>query len=195
MVPSISPDEPYAASRRLRWGTPAKAYRSAARALVLAFALAAHPALAGPTAARARGTFRVRGTARMNAGAILPSEMDVRADVILRPGAGDRGMVARVRSMGHVCDLTARLAGDGTLTFAPGQVCLLEFDSPEVAGRVESRLESGRGRVTTSTLELDLAWQLSGSMRPSSWSPLIPVDGTARATGRGWRDNSRAADP
>jgi len=60
---------------------------------------------------------------------------------------------------------------------------------------VESRLESGRGRVTTSRLELDLAWRLSGSMRPSSWSPVIPVNGTARATGRGWRDSSRAADP
>jgi hypothetical protein len=121
--------------------------------------------------------------------------MDVRADVILRPGADERSIVARVRFMGHVCDLTARLAGDGTLTFAPGQVCLLELDSPEVVGRVESHLESGRGRVTAGTLDLELAWQLSGTIRSSAWSTLIPVNGTARAAGKGWRDNSRAADP
>ena len=146
-------------------------------------------------AAGARGTYRLHGTVRMNAGPVLPSEMDVRADVILRPGADRRGMIARVRSMGHACDLTARLAGDGTLTFAPGQLCVFQLDTPEAAGRIESRLESGRGRATAGSLELELAWQLSGTMRPSPWSPLIPVNGTASATGKGWRDNSRAADP
>ena len=178
-------DERRPVSPCLGRGTPAN-IRSAARALtLLAVSLLAHPAVAGPMAAGARGTYRLRGTARMNAGPILPSEIDVRADVILRPGAGERGIVAQVRSMGHVCDLKAQLAGDGTLAFAPGQVCLLELDSPEVAGRVESRLESGGGRVTAGTLELNLAWQLSGSIRPSPWSPLIPVNGTASAAGKG----------
>ena len=74
-------------------------------------------------------------------------------------------MVALVCSMGHVCDLTARLADDGTLTFAPGQVCLFELDSPEAAGRIESRLQSGHGLVTAGTLVLDMAWQLSGPRR------------------------------
>ncbi len=97
--------------------------------------------------------------------------------------------------MGHLCDLTARMAGDGTLTFAPGQICVFQLDSPEAAGRIESRLEYGRGRVKAGSLELELAFQLSGTLRPSPWSPLIPVNGTASATGKGWRDNSRAADP
>ena len=189
-------DERRAASTRLRRGTPAKPCCSATRALAfLAIALAAHPAVAGPVVAAASGTYRLHGAARMNAGPILPSEVEVRADVILRPGAGERSMVALVRSMGHVCDLTARLADDGTLTFAPGQVCLFQLDSPEAEGRVESRLQSGHGLVTAGTLVLDMAWQLSGSVRPSPWSPLIPLHGTARTSGKGWRDNSRAAEP
>ncbi len=198
MSPSMSPgfDGLSGASRRPRRTTPAKVCRSATRALsLLAVSLAAHPALAGPTATGAHGTYRLHGTARMNAGPVLPSELDVRADIILRPGADPRGTIARVRSMGHVCDLTARMAGDGTLTFAPGQICVFQLDSPEAAGRIESRLESGRGRVKAGSLELELAFQLSGTLRPSPWSPLIPVNGTASATGKGWRDNSRAADP
>jgi hypothetical protein len=64
-----------------------------------------------------------------------------------------------------------------------------------VRGRVEARLRAGRGRLGGGELRLDLAWELTGSLRTrlavpgagglGTWTPEVPVHGTAEGTASG----------
>lgn len=185
----------------------------AARAvwLVAAGALAlSSTAAAEPTPATAiRGTYRLSGTARVDAGPVLSREMEARADAVLSPGRGARAVRARLLAEGHACELSATLGEGGALAFEPGQRCVFEVQDPEARGRVEARLRSGKGRCAGGKLALDLAFELSGTLAlrtaqrvevmgspvelPAAWTPDLPVRGEARTVAQGKRDDSRAA--
>jgi hypothetical protein len=149
-----------------------------------------------------RATFRVQGTARV-VGAPLPSpELELHADAVLEP-AGPGQVRAHLASGGHACDLRARLAPDGTLSFPAGQRCALELRPPEEArGHVDLLLREGTGRVRGEILTLDLTVDLDGTVSlggaggwAGAWSTEVPIHGEAHAVAEGRRDRSRAAGP
>jgi hypothetical protein len=154
------------------------------------------------------GTYRVRGTARIDAAPPVGRTMDARGDAVVRAGPAGEVRV-RLASMGHSCELTGSRSSDGALAFAAGQRCTFELADPEARGRVEARLRTGRGRLAGRHLALDLAFQLSGAVSfrtsqavqvlgvevPSSWTPSLPVDGGASVQAEGDRDESRAVQP
>jgi hypothetical protein len=195
----------------LRVRDDAPSCRSSSRVLASVAALAlASSALAAPSAAELLGTYRLHGTARVDAGPVLSREVEVHADAKLGAGAGARAVRARLAAEGHACELTARVEEGGALVFEPGQRCAFDVDDPGARGRVEARLRSGRGRLRDDTLALDLTWDLSGALRlrsaervevlwktvelPSTWTPEIPVRGEAQTRAEGHRDASRAAE-
>ncbi len=179
----------------------------------LAVAVGVLAALAGPAAAGAparddlAGTYRIQGTARVDAAAPLGRQIASRGDAIVRT-AGGGGVRLRLASMGQACELTASRAADGALSFAAGQHCLFDLRDPGARGHVEARLRAGRGRLRDRHLAVDLAFDLSGvvSLRtseavqmlgveiPASWTPDLPVDGGASVQAEGDRDESRAVE-
>ncbi|HET8541974.1 MAG TPA: hypothetical protein VFL83_19000 [Anaeromyxobacter sp.] len=180
----------------------------AALAAALALGLAAaHARAAAPAQDDGRGTYRMQGTARVDAVTPLGREIDSRGDAVVRT-AGAGTVRLRLATMGHACELTASRAADGALAFDPGQRCAFELRDPEARGHVEARLRDGRGRLRDRHLSLDLAFDLSGAVAlrasggarvlgmelPSSWTPEIPLNGGAAVRAEGDRDESRAAE-
>jgi hypothetical protein len=182
-------------------------------ALVLSGAAAPRPdATRRPPAAReddVRGTYRLRGTARISAQPMLDGAEEVFADALLEPGGGAGEVRARISAEGQACELLARRESGGALAFAPGQRCDLAVRSEGARGRVEARLRSGKGTLRGGLLALELSFELSGTVSlrtsrpveilgrtvdvPETWSPELPVRGEARATAEGRRDESRAS--
>lgn len=186
---------------------PRAALLAAAGALALsAAAAAAAPAAAGVGALL--GTYRLAGTARVDAGPVLSRSVEARADAVLSPGSGPRAVRARLVAQGHACVLDATLGEGGALAFEPGQRCAVDVSEPDARGRVEARLRSGRGRCEGGKLTLDLAFDLEGALAlhtaqrvevmgstielPAAWTPELPLRGEARAVAEGKRDESRA---
>lgn len=158
-------------------------------------------ALRAATPDEARGTYRVQASARM-AGVPLVRSLELRGDVVLRPGEGPRAVQARLAARGYACELTGTLRDDGALTFARGQRCSIALDDPGTRGQVEATLRSGKGRVEDGRIALDLELGLAGEVRVATGrvpglapETKLPVNGEASIRAEGWRDNSRAAEP
>lgn len=160
---------------------------------------------AAPAAPRPEGTYRLVGTARIVASPILDREVDLHADAIVEPAGGPGAVRVRLAAEGHACALVARIEGDGALVLAPGQRCTVDVRTPELRGRVEARLRSGRGRLRDGRLALELLADLAGGLGvragggqvlgaelPAAWTPEVPIRGEARARAEGRRDASRA---
>jgi hypothetical protein len=146
------------------------------------------------------GTYRVQATARVS-GVPLVRSLDLRGDVVLRPGERPRAVRVRLAARGHACELDGTLAEPGRLVLAPGQRCPILLDDPGVRGEVEATLRSGEARLADGHLVLALELGLAGSVRLSTGlvpglarEPAVPVDGSASVRGEGDRDNSRAAE-
>jgi hypothetical protein len=180
-----------------------------------ALAAAALVAVAGSSAAAPpadaiRGTYRLKGTARVDAGPVLSREVEVRADAVLRRGDRPRALRIRLAAEGHACELDATLDERGELAFAAGQRCAFDVRDPGARGRVNAALREGRGRLRERVLALELVWDLSGALSlrtrervevlgrevdlPAAWTPELPVRGEARARAEGARDDSRGAE-
>jgi len=181
--------------------------------LALAFALllaarAGGAGDAGRAADDVAGTYRMAGRIRVAPGSLPAHEVEARGDATLERGAGST-LRARLAARGQRCQLEARLAAGGALSFAPGQVCRVVLDDEETKGTVEARLERGSGRVSAGVLALDLSFRLDGAVRmrpaslqvlgtalgePGGWLPEVPVKGDASARAEGRRDESRGAE-
>lgn len=154
-----------------------------------------------------RATYRMHGAVHV-AGAALVRDMELHADAVVEPGAGTGEVLLHLAAVGHRCKLVARRDAAGSLTFPPGQVCVLEIRSSEAQGRVEVHLASGSGRQREEDLSLSFRSELSGAVRVGSGWPAavlgltapgtgdskIPIGGEAQATAEGRRDHSRAAE-
>jgi hypothetical protein len=179
----------------------------AARLVTAALALSAGAAALASPADALRGTYRLSGTARVDAGPVLSRRVEARADAILSRSGGPRTVRARLLSQGHACELAATLGDGGTLAFEPGQRCAFDVQDPDVRGRVQAQLRSGRGRCEGGRLSLDLTFELSGALSlrtaerievmgttvelPAAWTPELPLRGEARTVAEGSRDESR----
>jgi hypothetical protein len=181
--------------------------RAGAAGAALALAAGASLALAAvPGDDGVAGTYRLRGTARVDAAAPLGRNIESRGDAVVRAAAAG-AVRLRLVSLGHACELAASRAADGALAFAAGQRCAFDLDDPDARGHVEARLRAGSGRLRDRHLSLDLAFDLSGAVAirtvervqvlgmeiPSSWTPDLPVSGPAAVRAEGDRDESRAA--
>lgn len=147
------------------------------------------------------GTYRVQATARVS-GVPLVRSLELRGDVVLRPGEGPRAVRARLGARGHACELSGTLAEPGRLVLAAGQRCPIQVDDPGVRGDVEATLRSGEARLADGHIVLSLEVALAGSVRVTTGllpglarEAVVPIDGSASVRGEGDRDNSRAADP
>ncbi len=192
--------------RMIGSGSDRGARRWSVAAVALAAVLAA-PARAAPRGDDPAGTYRMRGTAQIDAAAPLGRNIDSRGDAVVR---GDAPGTVRVRlaSMGHACELSASRRGDGALAFDPGQRCVFDLRDPDARGHVEGRLRTGQGRLRDRHLALDLVFDLSGKVAlrttagvqmlgvelPSTWTPDLRLDGGASVKAEGDRDESRAAE-
>lgn len=163
--------------------------------LPLVFALLLHAADDG-----ALGTYRVQAAARMT-GVPLVRSLELRGDVVLRPGGAPRAVRARLAAGGHACELSGTLAEPGRLVLAAGQRCPIPLDDSGLRGEVEATLRSGEARLSDGHIVLSLEIALAGSVRlPTGLLPglarevVVPVDGAASVRGEGDRDHSRAAD-
>jgi hypothetical protein len=148
----------------------------------------------------ALGTYRVQATARVS-GVPLVHSLDLRGDVVLRPGERPGTVRARLAARGHACELAGTLPDPGRLVLTAGQRCPILIDDPGIRGNVEATLRSGEARVADGHIALVLEIGLAGSVRPSTGlvpglgrEAVVPVDGSASVRGEGDRDNSRAAD-
>lgn len=163
--------------------------------LVLALAAAAD---ASPS--DVRGTYRVEATVR-SSGVPLLRTLELRGDVLLRPGEDPGAVSARLASRGQSCELAATLRDGEALRFEPGQRCRIALDDPGVRGDVLATLRAGRGRVADGRLTLELELELAGEVRIATGrvpglaaETAVPVDGDATILAEGRRDNSRAAE-
>lgn len=195
----------------LRPGSVPSAARAARLAAAAALALSAAAAAAAPSPADAvRGTYRLVGTAKVDAGPVLSRRVEARADAVVSRGASARAVRVRVLAEGRSCELAATVGEGGALAFEAGQRCAFDVSDPDARGHVEARLRSGAGRCEGGRLSLDLAFELGGTLAirtgqrvevmgqtielPQAWTPELPVRGEARATAEGKRDDSRAGE-
>ena len=185
--------------------------RRALAALALSAALLGERARGATPAEAARGTYRLRGTVRVEAGPALSRTVEGRADAILRPSGGPRALRARLASQGHACELDGTVEPGGAVVFAAGQRCAIDLDDEGARGHVDARLRAGRGALRGGRLSLDLTFELSGAVSlrtgrrievlgrtvevPDASMPEVPVSGTAHAVAEGDLDHSRGAEP
>lgn len=172
-------------------------------ACALALALSA-PAAARPPASARSGTYRLHTVANVRAAPVVEERFERDVEVTLSPEARGGSLRVRLESERYACEVKARLSADGQIVFDPQQRCALTVAEPTARGRVEARLESGRGRLQGDRLEIDVSWALSGSMSllvggqtmdvlgrevevPAAWMPEVPLRGTVRASGSGTR--------
>ncbi len=173
----------------------------------LGLLLATAPAHGAPP--DVHGTYRLQGTAQVDAQPFPSREDEIHADAVLSPGARAGQVHIHLAGQGVVCELSASLDAAGRLALAQGQRCIADLSSDQTEGQVEARLVSGAGRVRGEVLELELAFALSGSVRlrtggsldalgralslPGAGGDPVPVRGEARGRAEGRRDRSRAA--
>lgn len=148
----------------------------------------------------ALGTYRVQATARV-AGVPILRSLELRGDVVLRPGERPRALRARLASRGHACELTGTLAEPGRLVLTAGQRCPIALDDPGIRGDVVATLRSGEARLANGRIFLTLELGLAGTVRVATalvpgfaQDATVPVDGSASVRGDGARDNSRAGE-
>ena len=178
-----------------------------ARPWVLLLAALAAPATSGP---EVRGTYRLQGSARVDARPFPATEQEVHADAVLSPGARAGEVRIHLAGQGFACELLAALDAAGTLTLTRGQRCTIAFLNDDTEGRIEAKLVSGRGRVSDEALRLELSFSLAGSVRlrpggslaalgqalslPGAGGDPVPVRGEASGRAEGRRDRSRMAE-
>jgi len=113
-------------------------------------------------------------------------------------------LALRLETRGYACTLQVRLAGDGSLQFTDGATCPLEVSQPDARGHVDAKLRVARARVVDKRLEMNLQFDVNGSIQlwipsrtirilgaevqtPATWAPSAPVHGTVTADGHGLR--------
>jgi hypothetical protein len=185
-----------------------------ARSRVLAWAVAVGCAAAPPARAAGAaapdprapyaGAWRVDVVTHVRAAPVIDRDVKSRVDLVVREGRDRRAVSLEVEAEGYLCRLEGRVLDDGALDLRPGQTCPLALDEPDVRGTVEARLRTGRGRLRDRKLELELAFDLSGSVSarieggtvsvmgrdivlPDGWAPPLPLRGSADARGEGRR--------
>lgn len=158
------------------------------------------------------GKYDLAGTAHVSISPFpthdYPGEMT--ATLSRSPAAGAFSL--RLEAHGYACTLQIRAASDGSLQFPDRATCPLDVSQPDARGHVDAQLRTARARVVDKRLEMDLRFDVTGSIQlriPSrtirilgaefrtsaTWAPSAPVHGTVAASGNGIRKHPDASAP
>jgi hypothetical protein len=157
---------------------------------------------------RISGKYDVAGTAHVSISPFpvhdYPGELTATLSRSPAPGA----FSLRLEARGYACTLPVRAARDGSLQFPDRAACPLDISQSDARGHVDAQLRTARGRVVEDRLEMDLQFDVNGSIQmkipsrtirifgaeiqsPATWAPTAPVHGTIAASGQG----PRSPDP
>lgn len=150
------------------------------------------------------GEYGLAGTAHVSISPFpthdYPGEMTATLSRSPAPGA----LSLRLEARGYACTLQIRAVSDGSLQFPDGATCPLDVSQPDARGHVDAQLRTARARVIDKRLEMDLRFDVTGSIQlkipsktirvfgtefqtPATWAPSAPVHGTVVASGNGIR--------
>lgn len=151
------------------------------------------------------GHYALHGTAHVTGNGLADREVTADLWAEVSPGRAPSEVRVELGWRAYRCAVEASLAPSGELAFAEGQACQLFVAEPEARGPVEGRLRSGRGRLRDGLLELELAFEVSGTLQarlpgrritflgtevelPDTWMPGLPVHGSLTSSARGSRN-------
>jgi hypothetical protein len=158
------------------------------------------------------GEYKVAGTAHVAISPFpthdYPGEM---AATLSRSSAPD-AFSLRLKARGYACTLQIRVTSDGSLHFPDGATCPFDVSQPDARGHVNAQLRAARARIVGTRLEMDLRFEVNGSIQlripsrtirvlgaefqtPATWAPTAPVRGTAAANGSGARQHPDPTPP
>jgi hypothetical protein len=180
---------------------------------LLALAVAAATPAAGVpppvSVAELSGTYRLSGTAEIDAEPFPSRREELHADAVLSPGASAREVRVDLAVETFRCTLHAEAGADGGLAFPPGQRCPVALGALG-EGHATATLREASGAARADGLELSLAFAVSGRVRlraggaldaigqalslPGTGGRWADVSGEARGWAAGMRDASRAAE-
>ena len=179
----------------------------AAASWILLAAGAPPPALGASKADGALGAYELTTTALVRITPFPASEQPGEVRVTLERGFTPGHVSVRLESRGYACVLDASRSRGGDLVFSLPASCPVNVRQPEARGRVDARLQSGRGTVRDGWLTLELRFDVAGSIStrvarrtytlfqaeftvPEGWTPAVPVRGTVTTAGSGARQRS-----
>jgi len=158
------------------------------------------------------GKYDLAGTAHVSISPFpthdYPGEMTATLSRSSAPGA----LSLRLEARGYACTLQIRVASNGSLQFPDGAKCPLDVSQPEARGHVDAQLRGARARVVDKRLEMDVQFDVTGSIQlripaktihmlgaefqtPATWAPSAPVHGTVAASGNGIRKHPDPSTP
>ena len=152
------------------------------------------------------GKYKVAGTAHVAISPFPTQDYPGEMTATLSKSSAPDAFSLRLEARGYACTLRIRGASDGSLYFPDGAICPFDVSQPDARGHVNAQLRAGRGRVVGTRLEMDLQFEVSGSIQvwipsrtirvlgaefqtPATWAPTAPVRGTAAASGSGARQH------
>jgi hypothetical protein len=150
------------------------------------------------------GRYPLVGTAHVSVTPFPTHEYPGEVIAILSRTASPETLLLRLEARGYGCTLQVRAGRDGSLQFPDGTTCPLDVAQPDARGHLTAQLRTARGRVVDDRLEMDVQFDVNGSLQlkipsktirvfgkevqtPAAWAP-TPVHGTVAASGQGSRD-------
>ena len=158
------------------------------------------------------GTYKVTGTAHVAISPFPTHDYPGEMTATLSRSAAPDAFALRLEARGYACTLQIRGASDGSLHFPDGATCPFDVSQPDARGHVNAQLRAARARVVGTRLEMDLQFEVNGSIQvripsrtirvlgaelptPATWAPTAPVRGTAAAYGSGAREHPVPSAP
>jgi hypothetical protein len=150
------------------------------------------------------GKYEVAGTAHVAISPFPTHDYPGEMTATLSRSRAPDALALRLETRGYACTLQVRLASDGSLQFPDGATCPLDVSQPDARGHVDAQLRTARARVVDDRLEMDIRFDVNGSIQlripsrtirilgaevqtPATWAPSAPVRGTVAANGNGVR--------
>ena len=153
------------------------------------------------------GTYEVAGTAHVSVSPFPAHDYPGELTATFTRTRVPETLSLRLEAQGYGCTLEVRVGRDGSLQFPDRATCPLDVSQPDARGHVDAQLRAARARVVNNRLEMDLQFDVNGSIQlripsrtvhvfgadlqtPAMWAPSAPVHGTVAASGNGSRQAS-----
>ena len=158
------------------------------------------------------GKYKVAGKAHIAISPFPTHDYPGEMTATLSRSSAPNAFALRLEARGYACTLQIRGARDGSLHFPDEATCPFDVSQPDARGHVNAHLRAARARVVGTRLEMDLQFEVSGSIQvripsrtirvlgaefqtPATWAPTAPVRGTAAANGSGAREQPDPTAP
>jgi hypothetical protein len=158
------------------------------------------------------GKYKVAGTAHVAISPFPTHDYPGEMSATLSRSSAPDAFSLRLEARGYACTLQIRVTSDGLLHFPDGATCPFDVSQPDARGHVNAQLRAARGRIVGTRLEMELRFEVNGSIQlripsrtirvlgaefqtPATWAPTAPVRGTAAANGSGARQHPDPSPP